>query len=131
MSIKKESDKTSLAGKSQLMLTEKQNNILKIINAFIIDKGYSPSVREICNSSDLSSISTVQSHLKSLQRKGYIKQDPMKSRSVRIVNKIDNEMIKINVKDFNIGNEKNIIPGKYILINKKEPSLQYDLEVLD
>lgn len=63
-------------------ITEKQQALLDCIKEFIEAKGYSPTVREICEKLDLSSPSTVQVHLNSLEKKGMLKRDPMKSRSI-------------------------------------------------
>lgn len=132
MSIKNDSDKTSSDGKGQLKLTEKQNNILKIIYAFIEDNGYSPTVREICGAANLSSSSTVQNHIKSLAKKGFISHIPKKSRAIRVVKEYNYKAkIEIRAKDLNTGNAKKITPGKYIMINKKKPNSRYEIEVID
>ncbi|KAF2955907.1 hypothetical protein [Marinitoga sp. 38H-ov] len=53
-------------------ITNKQKKILDYIEFFIQVKGYPPSMREIMNFFGLKSVSTVFSHLKSLEKKGYI-----------------------------------------------------------
>ena len=45
------------------------------------EKAYPPTVREIGLAIGLSSSSTVQNHLNTLERKGYIRRDPAKSRA--------------------------------------------------
>ena len=62
--------------------SEKQQRILEIIRAFTAERGYPPSVREIGERVGLSSSSTVQSHLKSLERRGLIHRDPTKPRAL-------------------------------------------------
>ena len=52
--------------------TEKQLRILDVIREFTAEMGYPPSVREIGERVGLSSSSTVQSHLKTLERRGYV-----------------------------------------------------------
>ena len=64
-------------------VTKRQQAVLDCIEACIQDKGYGPTVREICQSLGLSSPSTVHVHLKALEEKGLIKRDPLKSRSSR------------------------------------------------
>ena len=56
--------------------------MLDCIAAFIDEKGYGPTVREICSAMGLSSPSTVHVHLKALEDKGMIHRDPLKSRSI-------------------------------------------------
>jgi len=62
--------------------TEKQQRILEVIREFTSDRGYPPSVREIGERVGLSSSSTVQSHLKTLERRGFLKRDPTKPRAL-------------------------------------------------
>ena len=44
-------------------LTEKQTFILNELKKFMANKGYPPTVRELCKITDLSSTATVQVHL--------------------------------------------------------------------
>ena len=62
--------------------TPRQQAILDVINEFHREHGYPPSVREIGERVGLSSSSTVQSHLRTLQRKGLIHRDPTKPRAL-------------------------------------------------
>lgn len=62
--------------------TEKQQRILEVIREFTSERGYPPSVREIGERVGLSSSSTVQSHLKTLERRGLLKRDPTKPRAL-------------------------------------------------
>lgn len=62
--------------------TEKQRKILDVIRAFTAEMGYPPSVREIGERVGLSSSSTVQSHLKTLERRGLLRRDPTKPRAL-------------------------------------------------
>jgi repressor LexA len=62
--------------------TEKQQQILAVIRSFTAERGYPPSVREIGERVGLSSSSTVQSHLKTLERRGLLKRDPTKPRAL-------------------------------------------------
>ena len=63
-------------------LTRKQKEILEFIKKTMFKKGVSPTFREIMQFFGFKSIKTVQDHLKALERKGYIKKDPNKSRSI-------------------------------------------------
>lgn len=66
-------------------LTTKQEQILNFIKQEILTKGYPPSVREICEAVQLKSTSSVHAHLESLERKGYIRKDPTKPRTIEVV----------------------------------------------
>ncbi len=66
-------------------LGKKQKQIFDYLKKEIKQKGYPPSVREICEAVDLKSTSTVQGHLYRLEKKGYIKRSPTKSRTIEIL----------------------------------------------
>lgn len=70
-------------------LTKKQKEILVFIKKFVVSHGYSPSVREICEGVDLSSTATVFVHLKNLEKKGILRQDKNKFRTLEIL--VENE----------------------------------------
>ena len=66
-------------------ITEKQQEILEYMKSQIINRGFPPSVREICEAVSLKSTSSVHSHLESLEKNGYIRRDPSKPRAIEIV----------------------------------------------
>ena len=66
-------------------LSDKQQQILEFIKRRILDKGYPPAVREICEAVHLKSTSSVHAHLESLEEKGYIRKDPTKPRAIEIL----------------------------------------------
>ncbi len=66
-------------------LTDRQLQTLHFIAEAVAERGYPPSVREICEGMGLASSSTAHSHLKALQRKGYIKIDPTKPRAIELL----------------------------------------------
>lgn len=55
------------------MLTKKQKKVLNVLEEFVLEKGYSPSVRELGKKLGLSSPATVHNYLLVLEKKGYIK----------------------------------------------------------
>ena len=61
-----------------------QEKILTFIKNTILEKGYPPAVREICQAVDLKSTSSVHAHLETLERLGYIRRDPSKPRTIEI-----------------------------------------------
>lgn len=77
----------------------KQTEIYEFLKTYTGNKGYPPSVREICGAVSLKSTSTVQSHLKILEKKGMIKRNPLKPRALEIyeISKPKQEMINIPI----------------------------------
>ncbi len=65
-------------------ITKRQQAVYDCITEFIAEKGYGPTVREVCERMGLSSPSTVHVHLKALEQKGLINRDPLKSRSITL-----------------------------------------------
>jgi repressor LexA len=63
-------------------LHPRQEEIVEYLRSRSLEGGYPPSVREIGRAVGLSSSSTVQNHLNVLERKGLIRRDPTKSRTV-------------------------------------------------
>lgn len=66
-------------------ITKKQEEILEFIKAQILEKGFPPAVREICEAVNLKSTSSVHSHLETLEKNGYIHRDPTKPRAIEIL----------------------------------------------
>lgn len=66
-------------------ISEKQLAILEYMKKEIINKGYPPSVREICEAVGLKSTSSVHAHLETLEKNGYIRKDPTKPRAIEII----------------------------------------------
>lgn len=75
-------------------LTKKQRAVLECIEACIREKGYGPTVREICTALDLSSPSTVHVHLGALEQKGYIERNPLKSRSITLTRPDEEQLVE-------------------------------------
>ena len=65
-------------------ITAKQQQILDYIKDEILKKGYPPTVREIGETVNLKSTSSVHSHLETLEKNGYIRRDPTKPRAIEI-----------------------------------------------
>ena len=66
-------------------ITPKQQEILDFIKSEILQKGYPPAVRDICEAVHLKSTSSVHSHLETLEKNGYIRRDPTKPRAIEIM----------------------------------------------
>lgn len=66
-------------------ITAKQREILEYIKHEILNRGYPPAVREICEAVHLKSTSSVHAHLETLEKNGYIRRDPTKPRAIEIM----------------------------------------------
>jgi repressor LexA len=77
-------------------MSNKENEILEFINYTLKNDGYSPSVREIGEAVNLKSTSTVQYHLKKLEKKGVINKSEGKSRSLHL-NDIASEFTSVPI----------------------------------
>jgi repressor LexA len=66
-------------------ISQRQQEILDLILRTVRDRGYPPTVREICDEVGLSSPSTVHSHLSSLVKAGYLRRDPSKPRAIEVI----------------------------------------------
>lgn len=62
-----------------------QEKILAFIRQEVREKGYPPSVREICEAVSLKSTSTVHGHLQRLEKKGLLHRDEMKPRAIELL----------------------------------------------
>lgn len=76
---------TAAQARNAKKITKKQKAVLDFIAQTIDETGIAPTVRDICDGLGLSSPSTVHVHLKTLEEKGYIHRDPLKSRCITIV----------------------------------------------
>ena len=63
-------------------ISKKQQEILDYMKNEILNRGFPPSVREICEAVNLKSTSSVHSHLEALEKNGYIRRDATKRREV-------------------------------------------------
>ncbi|OPJ56584.1 transcriptional repressor LexA [Clostridium oryzae] len=75
----------------------KQMEVYEFLKKYTEDKGYPPSVREICEAVSLKSTSTVHGHLKRLEKKGLIKRDPTKPRALEITELTNYKREMINI----------------------------------
>ncbi|MCM1282316.1 MAG: transcriptional repressor LexA [Muribaculaceae bacterium] len=66
-------------------ITDKQREILEFMKQEILNKGYPPTVRDICEAVHLRSTSSVHAHLETLEKNGYIRRDPTKPRAIEII----------------------------------------------
>ncbi|MDD4495473.1 MAG: transcriptional repressor LexA [Eubacteriales bacterium] len=74
-------------------MSDKQKNVLEFVQSEVKEKGYPPSVREICKALNIKSTSTVHSYLNSLEEQGLIHKDATKPRAIKLL-KTDEDKIK-------------------------------------
>jgi repressor LexA len=65
-------------------LTPRQRKVLEVIRDWVERFGYPPSVREIGDAVGLTSTSSVHHQLRTLERKGYLRRDPNRTRAVDV-----------------------------------------------
>ena len=82
-------------------ISKKQSEILEYIKEQILERGFPPAVREICEAVNLKSTSSVHSHLETLEKNGYIRRDPTKPRAIEILDENFNlsrrEMVQVPI----------------------------------
>ena len=66
-------------------ISAKQQEILDYIKSQILERGFPPAVRDICEAVHLKSTFSVHSHLETLEKNGYIRRDPTKPRAIEIL----------------------------------------------
>ena len=82
-------------------LSDKHRLVLDFIKSEYLEKGYPPSVREICAYADIKSTSTAHAYLAKLEEAGYIRRDPTKPRAILITDdsfiNIRHEMLQVPI----------------------------------
>lgn len=82
-------------------ISPKQQEILEFIKSEILQRGYPPAVRDICEAVHLKSTSSVHAHLETLEKNGYIRRDPTKNRAIEILDDefglLHREMVQIPI----------------------------------
>lgn len=81
-------------------ISKKQQEILDYLKETIINRGFPPSVREICKAVDLKSTSSVHAHLETLEKNGYIRRDPTLPRAIEIT---DDDFNRRRIEQFESG----------------------------
>jgi len=68
-----------------MAITKRQRQVYDFIHDFIQGQGYSPSFEEIGAGMGLSSLATVHKHITNLEKKGLLKRDYNRSRSIDVL----------------------------------------------
>ena len=66
-------------------MKEREKKILEYMKTEIREKGYPPTVREICTALGIKSTSTVHKDIANLEKEGYLKKDPARPRALLVV----------------------------------------------
>jgi repressor LexA len=84
-----------------IMLTSKRSEIVRFMKDYIYSNGYPPSVREIAEAVHLKSPSSVQAHLRRLEREGIVERNPTKPRAITLHDELwdDNSDLYGNISD--------------------------------
>ena len=86
---------------AQGKISAKQQEILDYIKSQILERGFPPAVRDICEAVHLKSTSSVHSHLETLEKNGYIRRDSTKPRAIEILDEAFNftrrEMVNVQI----------------------------------
>ena len=93
-------------------ISQKQSEILEYMKNEILNRGFPPSVREICEAVNLKSTSSVHSHLETLEKNGYIRRDPTKPRAIEIV---DDNFNLVRRETFNVPIVGKVAAGQPLL----------------
>ena len=75
-------------------ITKKQAETLTFIKKYMVEHGFPPSVREICKGMNLNSPATAHAHLKELEKKGIIRKESNKFRTIELL--VENEFEEKN-----------------------------------
>lgn len=66
-------------------LTERQRKVLAFVERSIRERGYPPTLREVCAELGVTSTNGASDHLRALERKGYLRRDPTRARAMVLV----------------------------------------------
>ena len=98
-------------------MSKREKEILEIIKSFIEEKGYSPTVREICKLTNLKSTSSIHAYIKRLEAKGHLTSVVDMSRSIVVANKEKRFKVVVNGIALMYKDDK-----EYILLQEKKMS---------
>ena len=64
-----------MVNKTRIELTERQEKVLQAIKGFILERGYSPTIRQLGEILHITNPSAVFKHVRSLEKKGYVRRE--------------------------------------------------------
>ncbi len=95
-------------GKTIEKTAEKCSLTLEFIRKFVDEKGYPPTVREICSQVGFKSTASAKYYLDKLEEQGAIRKGDNKNRAIEIVEKNTKDKDNANVIQFKSDNIKNV-----------------------
>ncbi len=118
---------TSATDMSTIRPTKKQTELLKYIETFIQEHGYSPSYREVMNGLNYTSVATVALHINSLIKRGHLRKRDHSARSLEVVTHIQ-EPLKVTSNQVTAGEEKWLVEKVEHLVKQLEQTADAELE---
>ena len=112
--------------------TKKQRELLRYIEQFVSEHGYSPSYREIMRGCDYNSVATVAVHINNLITRGHLKKRDHSARSLEVVADTAEKTTKPQVK-ITAANEKwliDLVEHKFSELETVKKIEQKDLDQL-
>ena len=79
--------------KTTIRPTKKQHDLLRFIDDFIVQHGYSPSYREIMRGLNYTSVATVSLHVNNLIKRGHLHKRDHSARSLEVTKKTEDKPI--------------------------------------
>jgi len=77
------------------MITKRQQQVLNYITLYQKNKGYAPSLEDICKKIKISSVSTAHFHISKLKDLGYLEKEENKPRAINVLKR--DEIIKVPI----------------------------------
>jgi hypothetical protein len=106
--------------------TKKQTELLKFIETFIQEHGYSPSYREVMNGLHYTSVATVALHINSLIKRGHLRKRDHSARSLEVVQPSDTPL-KVTSNEVTASEEKWLVEKIEHRLSQLEQSADNEL----
>ena len=73
---------------STISLTPRQEKLLRLIENIQATRGYTPSLQELAQAMNISSLQGIKDHLAALERKGYVRRTPGRRRAIEVLQRL-------------------------------------------
>ena len=73
---------------STFPLTSRQERLLQVIETWLTERGYVPTLQEMAKAMGIASLQGVKGHLAALERKGYLRRFPGRRRAIELMQRI-------------------------------------------
>jgi len=95
-----------------IVLTKRQHEVYDFIDRFQREEVYCPSFEEIRSGLGLASLATVHKHIDNMEKKGALKRDPNKSRSIELLPLRNKERKSSKASDFTLPLLGRVVAGQ-------------------